>query len=77
MFVDLWTLLQCTEIFRKVEKNLKLCYFLFYPLTLNIIWFVEKNIFCIFESVTVKISNVRNFGDVYEQKSKREHLQIA
>ena len=49
-----------TEIFRKVEKNNSKLMFLFYPLTLNIICFVETNkIFlsfylCIFESDTVE-----------------------
>ena len=27
--------------------------------------------------VALLMSNVRNFGDVYKKKSKREHLQIA
>ena len=50
-----------TEIFWKVEKKNLIFFFLFYPLALNIICFVENNnIFfrfclCIFESDTVQI----------------------
>ena len=46
-------------IFQKVEKKYFLFFFIFYPLTLNSICFIEKNIFlrfclCIFENDTVK-----------------------
>ena len=68
-------MLRPTVIFWKVEKNSKI-FFLFHPLTLNIICFVEKKIFlrfglCIFENDTVKSDcpmeeNIEIFKDLIQ-----------